>query len=81
MTVYGEKEDALANAVDDTTGDVLLESEARDILKHLEAQGWELVKSGPCAGCKYYHRGSKDCMLSAPNNCIRQAEDYYTKGE
>ena len=43
-TVYGDKEDAIANAVDDTTGNPLLESEARDILTHLEGQGWELSK-------------------------------------
>ena len=42
--VYGEKEDAISLAVYDTTGEVLLESEARDIIKHLEGQGWELSR-------------------------------------
>ena len=55
---------------------------ALDVLKSVseratEAKGQDL----PCDGCKYYHKGSHDCMLDAPNNCIRQAEDFYTKAE
>ena len=28
-----------------------------------------------CEGCKYLHG---KCILNAPNNCIRDADDYYT---
>jgi len=54
MTVYGEKEDAIADAVFDSIGLNLLESEARDILKHLEGQWWVLSRqSKPCTECNH----------------------------
>ena len=54
-----------------------LEAEELENMFADEAKGQDL----PCDGCTYYHKGSHDCMLDAPNNCIRQAEDFYTKAE
>lgn len=42
--------------------------------RHRSGEGQEQF----CDGCSHYHQGSRDCTLSAPNNCIRQAEDFYT---
>ena len=52
-------------------------NEAKDAIKEVYTALEQSSNSdyATCEGCKYLHG---KCILNAPNNCIRDADDYYT---